>query len=91
MGWGLDSVSSEEVHGQGASAGTLDGGDPGLDPSLAALMFDAETSGGMLIAIDPSRRDALLAALRREGTPCAVEIGRVTVRRGEERVRFLAS
>lgn len=65
--------------------------DPGLDPSLAALMFDAETSGGMLIAIDPSRRDALLAALRREGTPCAVEIGRVTVRQGEERVRFLAS
>ncbi len=56
--------------------------------ALAALAFDAETSGGMLIAIAPERLDRLIALLRREATPCAAVIGRVLDRQGEIRVRL---
>ena len=41
------------------------------------LLFDAQTSGGLLITVAPERADALIAALRREGTPAAARIGRV--------------
>jgi selenide, water dikinase len=59
-----------------------------LSAALAGLMFDAETSGGMLIATPPARVDELLALLRAEKTPCAAVIGRVTERQGEVRIRF---
>jgi selenide,water dikinase len=42
------------------------------------LLFDAQTSGGLLIAVDPDRANTLLSALQREGTPAAVRIGRLT-------------
>jgi len=45
---------------------------------LRVLLFDAQTSGGLLIAVDPDRANALLAALEREGTPAAARIGRLT-------------
>lgn len=45
--------------------------------SIADLAFDSETSGGLLVAVSPTRLDELLAALRDEGTPCAVDIGEV--------------
>src|SRR2546427_469058 len=45
---------------------------------LRVLLFDAQTSGGLLIAVDPDRATALLAALEREGTPAAARIGRLT-------------
>ena len=44
---------------------------------LRVLLFDAQTSGGLLIAVDPDRASALLAALEREGTPAAARIGRL--------------
>lgn len=44
---------------------------------LRLLLFDAQTSGGLLIAIAADHTDALVAALEREGTPAAVRIGRV--------------
>lgn len=50
---------------------------------LQQIAFDAETSGGMLIAVPPDRLDTLLAALRREGAPCAAVVGRVVARRGD--------
>ena len=40
------------------------------------LLADAQTSGGLLIAVAPDRANALLAALKREATPAAVRIGR---------------
>ena len=49
----------------------------GIDATTRVLLADAQTSGGMLIAVAPDRVDALVAALRREGTPVAVVIGRV--------------
>ena len=45
---------------------------------LRVLLFDAQTSGGLLIAVDPDRATALLAGLEREGTPAAARIGRLT-------------
>ncbi len=41
------------------------------------ILSDAQTSGGLLIAVDPARRDDLIAALERHETPVAVVIGEV--------------
>ena len=50
----------------------------GVPEPVRVLLFDAQTSGGLLIAVDPDRASALLAALEREGTPAAAKIGRIT-------------
>jgi selenide,water dikinase len=42
------------------------------------LLADAQTSGGLLLAVPPARHEALLAALREERTPAAATIGRLT-------------
>jgi len=49
----------------------------GVDRTTRLLLADAQTSGGLLIAIAPERADALVAALGREGTLAAAVIGRV--------------
>jgi selenide,water dikinase len=46
--------------------------------AIRVLLFDAQTSGGMLIAVEHDRANALIAALEREATPAAVRIGRMT-------------
>jgi len=51
--------------------------DPGVDAVTRVLLADAQTSGGLLIAVPADRRDALLAALLHEHTPAAAVIGRV--------------
>jgi len=50
----------------------------GVPEAVRVLLFDAQTSGGLLIAVAPDRASALLAALEREGTPAAAKIGRIT-------------
>ena len=50
---------------------------PGVDAATRLLLSDAQTSGGLLIAVAPHQADALVAALEREATPAAVVIGRV--------------
>jgi selenide,water dikinase len=42
------------------------------------LLADAQTSGGLLIAVGAERAERLREALAREGTPAAAVIGRVT-------------
>jgi selenide,water dikinase len=42
------------------------------------LCVDAQTSGGLLLAVPPENEAALLAALREERTPVAAVIGRLT-------------
>jgi selenophosphate synthase len=42
------------------------------------ILADAQTSGGLLIAVKPARRDALLAALKERGVTTRAEIGRFT-------------
>src|SRR5207237_125877 len=49
----------------------------GVDRTARLLLADAQTSGGLLIAVAAERADALVAALRREATPAADVIGRV--------------
>ncbi len=39
-----------------------------VDPLVADLLFDSETSGGLLVAIAPDRLDTLLARLEAEGS-----------------------
>jgi selenide,water dikinase len=58
---------------------------PGLPAWVNDLVFDPQTSGGLLIAVDPSALDGLLEALADEPFPALV-IGRVEV--GEGRLRF---
>src|SRR3989449_9021978 len=48
----------------------------GVDQTTRLLLSDAQTSGGLLIAVAAERADALVAALRREATPAAAVIGR---------------
>ena len=49
----------------------------GVDQMTRLLLADAQTSGGLLVAVAVERADALVAALRREATPAAAVIGRV--------------
>jgi selenide,water dikinase len=48
-------------------------------PELAALLFDPQTAGGLLISVARERADSLLSALRERYTDAAV-IGRVVER-----------
>ncbi len=50
--------------------------DPGLPPTTAIVLADAQTNGGLLAAVDPARADAVVAALRAAGVEPAV-IGEV--------------
>ena len=51
--------------------------DSAVPERLRVLLFDAQTSGGLLIAVAPDRADALVAALKQEKTPAAARIGRI--------------
>jgi len=50
----------------------------GVDEPMQVLLADAQTSGGLLIAVGAERLAALLDALAREATPARAVIGRVT-------------
>ena len=51
---------------------------PGVPPEAELVLCDAQTSGGLLIAVSPDRADALVEALKVEQTPAAAIIGTVT-------------
>jgi selenide, water dikinase len=48
-----------------------------LAPNERLLCVDAQTSGGLLLAVPPENEAALLDALREEPTPAAAVIGRL--------------
>ena len=50
---------------------------------VCTMLFDPQTAGGLLIAVDNVQADALVTALRSAGVENAVQIGRV-VARGEK-------
>lgn len=56
----------------------------GVDPALADLVFDAETSGGLLLALPAAQAERALRRLVDAGAPCGVCIGHF-VRTGEGR------
>lgn len=49
----------------------------GIDKPSQLVLCDAQTSGGLLIAVAPDRADALVAALKEIGTPAASVIGQL--------------
>jgi len=51
--------------------------DDGLDKPSQLVLCDAQTSGGLLIAVAPDRVDALVEKLRAVGTPASSVIGRL--------------
>lgn len=54
----------------------------GLDDERRAVLFDAQTSGGLLIAVPPEREEALHAALAENDVSAAVTIGHVLEGKG---------
>ena len=50
---------------------------PDVDEADELLACDAQTSGGLLLAVDAGRASALVAALQALGTPAAAVVGRV--------------
>ncbi len=59
----------------------------GVDETEQLVLADAQTSGGLLIAVPAERAEALKAALVAKGTLAAAEIGEVTPGEGIEVVR----
>ncbi len=60
----------------------------GVDPVLEVICFDPQTSGGLLLVVDPDRVKPLVAALKAANTLAAHEIGEVLPREGELDLRF---
>ena len=57
--------------------------EPGFDPLRHEFVFDAQTSGGLLIAIAPGRVAVLIEELRHRGAAAAAVIGHVMERAGD--------
>jgi selenide,water dikinase len=53
-----------------------------VSPPLVELVFDPQTSGGLLIAVPDREANALLRDLRLEGNPEAEIVGRVAEQGG---------
>lgn len=60
----------------------------GVDEALESLVFDAQTSGGLLLAVPPSQLDAARALLL-EGGDLACEVGEVLPRRADGKALVL--
>ncbi len=52
----------------------------GVDETLVKVLADAQTSGGLLIAVPPDRAERLVERLREHRARCAAAIGRVQAR-----------
>ncbi len=53
-----------------------------LNETERMILFDAQTSGGLLIAVCPSKADELLDSLNNSGVSCAAVIGEVNDHKG---------
>jgi len=51
---------------------------PDLTDNDQLLLCDAQTSGGLLMAVSGEKEEQLLAELTALGTPCATVVGRIT-------------
>jgi selenide,water dikinase len=54
----------------------------GVEEADRLLLADAQTSGGLLIAVPSAARDRLIGRLRELGTPAAALVGEITASRG---------
>ncbi len=64
-------------HDQNATLRARVNARPGADPSALELLFDPQTSGGLLIGAPAERAEALTAALHRAGDHAAAIVGEV--------------
>ncbi len=62
--------------------------DPRVNPIDVVLLSDAQTSGGLLIAIAPKQADILLSRVRERGVTEAACIGEITAA-GEGKIRII--
>ena len=69
-------------HAQNATIGPRLGPPPTGAEARAELLFDPQTSGGLLLGIDAARADGLVAQLHAAGYGGAARIGRVEERAG---------
>jgi selenide,water dikinase len=53
-----------------------------LDDAEAAVLFDAQTSGGLLVAVTENRTQSLLESLSRRRVPTAAAIGKLVTGNG---------
>jgi len=60
--------------------------EPGVPEVLSVIMFDPQTSGGLLMSLAADEADALLAAMHAEGLTDAAIIGEVV---GEPKGRIV--
>jgi selenide,water dikinase len=72
-----DSILPGAVERNKESSGGALAASDGLEPSALDILFDAQTSGGLLIAVAESSAPGLVARLREEGSSEAAVIGRV--------------
>ncbi len=63
--------------------------DEAAEPLGIEYAFDAQTSGGLLIAVDPGSVDRLMEGLRSRGLSSAAIVGRFAARRGNVAIRLL--
>jgi len=61
----------------------------GVDELLVDLVVDAQTSGGLLVAIPADQADALVETIRAGGDPDTTIVGRVTAQAGTGLVRLV--
>lgn len=57
--------------------------EPGVHPQRLEFAFDAQTSGGLLIAVDPHHAGKLVEELRQRGALASATVGQVTERQGD--------
>jgi selenide,water dikinase len=57
--------------------------DASVDPLRAGLIYDPQTAGGLLIALDGDRAEGFVAALRERGVVHATIIGEVVAAEGD--------
>ena len=57
---------------------------PSVELSLQDILFDPQTSGGLLIAVEKDRADELLGRLKARGIEEAAIIGEVIADQGEK-------
>lgn len=60
--------------------------DPAVDEALRVILTDAQTSGGLLLAVAPERVESLVEHLRSEATPAVAVIGTCTTLAGRVQV-----
>ena len=72
----------QPAHRRRTNEHTLTDGDRCRPPASADILFDPQTSGGLLAGVPSDRLDAVLRDLRAAGYAEAAAVGEVTDRKG---------